>query len=132
MTDSAIDAVRRARYIRLTTFRRDGTPVATPVWLAHDGDDVVVSTAPDSGKAKRLRHTSRVLVAPSNARGVPLADVVEVEGTAELVTEPSEAARLHQLVVDRYGWQYRVATLLYRLRGHDLRDDIGIRVRIRL
>jgi len=51
-------------YVSLTTFRRTGVPVSTPVWAAPDGETLVVWTRTDSGKVKRLRHTSRVTVAP--------------------------------------------------------------------
>ena len=54
----------------LTTFRRDGTPVSTPVWVvALDGGDVGFWTSSGSGKAKRLGHTGRVILQPSDARG---------------------------------------------------------------
>jgi len=58
-----------SEYVSLTTFRRSGAPVATPVWAARDGEDLVVWTRADSGKVKRLRHTSRVTVAPCDVRG---------------------------------------------------------------
>ncbi len=54
---STIDDVAGERFVSLTTFRRDGTPVATPVWIARDGDALVVTTPADSGKVKRLRST---------------------------------------------------------------------------
>ena len=56
-------------YVSLTTFRRTGIPVSTPVWAAPDGDTLVVWTRADSGKVKRLRHTPRVTVAPCDVRG---------------------------------------------------------------
>jgi uncharacterized protein len=56
-------------YVSLTTFRRTGVPVATPVWAAPHGNSLVVWTRADSGKVKRLRHTSRVTVAPCDVRG---------------------------------------------------------------
>ena len=37
-------------YVSLTTFRRTGVPVSTPVWAAPDGDTRVVWTRTDSGK----------------------------------------------------------------------------------
>jgi PPOX class probable F420-dependent enzyme len=53
------------KYMRLTTFRRDGRPVATPVWVVKlDGDRIGFWTSSGSGKAKRLAHTARVTVAP--------------------------------------------------------------------
>jgi len=59
----------RSEYVSLTTFRRTGVPVATPVWAAPDGDTLVVWTRANSGKVKRLRHTGRVTVAPCDVRG---------------------------------------------------------------
>ncbi|MDT0352926.1 PNPOx family protein [Pseudonocardia charpentierae] len=40
---ATIDDVAGERFVSLTTFRRDGTPVATPVWIARDGDALVVT-----------------------------------------------------------------------------------------
>src|SRR5712691_11622884 len=57
------------RYMTLSTFRRSGAEVATPVWFAAAGGRLYVFTAGDSGKVKRLRHSSRARVAPSDARG---------------------------------------------------------------
>ena len=60
----------KATYIRLTTFRRDGTAVSCPVWLALTGDATYVFTTDlDSGKAKRLRNDQRVEASVSDARG---------------------------------------------------------------
>ena len=51
------------KYIALTTFKRDGTPVTTPVWAAAlDGGKIGFWTSSASGKAKRLAHTSKVTV----------------------------------------------------------------------
>ena len=44
--------LRRSEYISLTTYRRTGVPVPTPVWAAPDGDSLVVWTRADSGKEK--------------------------------------------------------------------------------
>jgi uncharacterized protein len=63
--------VSRAKYVRLTTFRRDGTPVPTAVHIVVDGDTAFFRTWNTAGKAKRLRHTPAVLVAPSTFRGHP-------------------------------------------------------------
>src|SRR5919112_1001238 len=50
--------------VRLTTFRRDGTPVSTPVNVAVEGDRAVFRTYEQAGKFKRLRNDPRVEVAP--------------------------------------------------------------------
>jgi uncharacterized protein len=57
------------KYISLTTFRRNGQAVATPVWFAEVGGKVYVKTRNDSGKTKRIRGNPRVRVAPCTVRG---------------------------------------------------------------
>ena len=93
-----VGTLAKSRYVSLTTFRRDGAPVATPVWVAHQGDELVVYTASSFGKAKRLRNCSRVLVAPCDMGGRPTGDAIE--GTARLQDEsaPREAWRIEPLI----------------------------------
>jgi uncharacterized protein len=57
------------KYISVTTYRRDGTDVATPVWFVQDGDRLLIRTGVDSGKAKRMRRNPAVRVATCTARG---------------------------------------------------------------
>ena len=66
-SDSIGDAGQK--YISLTTFRKNGVAVATPVWFGEDGDKLYVMTRSDMGKAKRIRNNPRVRVAPCTSRG---------------------------------------------------------------
>ena len=84
-------ALPHSEYVSLTTFRRTGAPVPTPVWAAPDGDSLVVWTRADAGKVKRLRHTSRVTVAPSDIRGRVLGPAVDAEAELLPRTEHAEA-----------------------------------------
>ena len=87
------------KYILLTTFRRDGTPVATPVWVVGlDGGRLGFWTSSGSGKAKRLAHTERVTVSPCDARGRVRANAGVVDATARLVTG-SELEEIRKRVV---------------------------------
>jgi uncharacterized protein len=80
-------ALADEKYMLFTSFRRDGRPVSTPVWVIDLGDDRVgFWTSSGSGKAKRLAHTSRVTVQPCNARGAVKAGTAPVEAIASLVT----------------------------------------------
>ena len=65
----AFEAFRRRRTALLTTYKRDGTAVATPVTLAVDGERAYVRTWDSAWKAKRMRNNPSVLVAPSTVRG---------------------------------------------------------------
>jgi PPOX class probable F420-dependent enzyme len=68
-----------AKYMQLTTFRRDGSPVATPVHVITDGGTAFFRTWDTTGKAKRLRHTPAVRVAPATVRGRPLGPPIPAE-----------------------------------------------------
>jgi uncharacterized protein len=63
--------LRGATYIQLTTFRRNGVAVPTAVHIVFDGDEAFFRTWDTTGKAKRLRRTPDVRVAPSDIRGRP-------------------------------------------------------------
>jgi len=101
-----IDALAKAKYISLTTFKKDGTPVTNPVWLTRDGDRLVVLTERSAGKAKRLRNRGRVLVAPCDMRGRAQGEAIK--GTAQL-QDPAETAATLALIRQRYGIQARLA-----------------------
>lgn len=133
-------ALPTSRYVSLTTFRRSGAAVPTPVWAApvdsgagaaRDGEarSLVVWTSADSGKVKRLRHTSRVTVAPCDMRGRP--EGPAVEAVASLL-EPSEWPPALDALARRYGWQWRITYGTSRLaalvthRGRERRAMIRI------
>lgn len=63
------DELQGAKYVSLTTFRRTGIPVATPVWFAENDGRLCIFTNPRSGKVKRIRNNPRVKIAPSTMRG---------------------------------------------------------------
>jgi PPOX class probable F420-dependent enzyme len=105
------------KYIRVTTFRRDGTPVATPTWVVPlDGDTVGFWTSSGSGKAKRLAHTPRVTVQPSDARGRVKPGTEPTEATAALVSG-ADLERIRAAVVAKYGFMTKVTKALGTLGG---------------
>jgi PPOX class probable F420-dependent enzyme len=105
----------RHRYMVLATFRRTGVEVRTPVWFAAVDGKIYLFTAGESGKVKRLRHSSRARVIPSDMRG-------RVEGAwwdvaARIVTEPGLIERAHTALRAKYGWQMWLGDLFSRLTG---------------
>jgi PPOX class probable F420-dependent enzyme len=125
----ALQTLAAARYVRLTTFKRDGTPVPTPVWLVRSGDHLMVTTSSTTGKVKRLRHTPRVLLVPSDGRGKPREGATEVEGSAELFSSPDELTQLRVLLKKRYGVLLAIASLVDRVRGKG-DQVVGIRISV--
>jgi hypothetical protein len=110
-------ALSDEKYMLLTTFRRDGTPVATPVWVVPlDGGAVGFWTSSGSGKAKRLAHTSRVTVQPCNASGRVKAGTQPTEATARLVTG-AEFTVIYDKVKAKYGAMTHLTKLIGNLTG---------------
>jgi uncharacterized protein len=105
------------RYMSLTTFRRDGTPVATPVWVTPYGQEsVALWTSSGSGKAKRLAHTQRVTVQPSDARGRVKPGTEPIDATARLV-EGEELEQIRREVKAKYGFQTKITKALGTIWG---------------
>ena len=105
------------KYILLTTFRRDGTPVATPVWAVElDEQRVGFWTSSGSGKAKRLAHTARVTVTPCDARGRVKPGAAVVDATARVVTG-SELEDIRTRIVAKYGLMTKFTKLLGTIAG---------------
>ncbi|MEV4313559.1 PPOX class F420-dependent oxidoreductase [Actinocrispum sp. NPDC049592] len=85
MNSSALDRIARSSNVSLTTFRKDGTKVATPVGgVVSDGTLYVLSYA-NTGKLKRLRNNSRVIVAPCDSAGTIPPDAQGIEGTGRIL-----------------------------------------------
>lgn len=112
------------KYILFTTFRRDGSPVPTPVWLVPLGDGQIgFWTSSGSGKAKRLAHTDRVLIQPCDVKGNPTAGTEPVETTARLVQGP-ELDEIRGKIVAKYGFMTKVTKLFGAIGGIIKRNRI--------
>jgi uncharacterized protein len=104
-----------ATYMSLTTFKRDGTPVATPVHVVVVDGRPCFRTWEPSGKWKRLRHTQRVLAAPATARGRVTAP--PVPATARLLSGP-DAARVARALARRHAVLHGLLIpVAHRVRG---------------
>lgn len=113
ITDDTFANLRRYQYAQLTTFRKDGNAVSTPVWFAPDQNKLYVMTPSTTGKIKRIRNNGRVLLAPSNASGKVLGEPVEAEAHELPLSEYSRAAAA---LTRKYGFLYRVFTFFLNVR----------------
>ena len=105
-----------ARYIALTTYRRNGRPVTTPVWSAPLGGKIYVVTGASTGKARRLRTTSRVRFAACNASGRRILGDWH-EGAGRIVQDEARRSEALAALKRKYGWQLSLSMAIYRLRG---------------
>jgi len=108
-----VGALAGEKYISLTTFKKDGTAVATPVWVvSDDGRRLLVWTGPDTWKVKRLRRDPRVVVAASDYRGRVRSK--SVEGVGRLLDIP-QGSLVEPLLDRKYGLMRRVLAVFNRL-----------------
>ena len=127
MTSPAVLGLGESDFIQLTTFRKNGLPVPTPVWVVRDGDAISAFTPAGAGKLKRLRHTSRVTVQACSRRGSLEEGTQAIEATASVSTEPADVDRVTALLAEKYGLQFKVVMLIEKIgsRGRS-RDRAAI------
>lgn len=124
MDDTLPARLGAGKYLLITSYRKNGTAVSTPVWVVRDGDTLGVWTVTDSWKVKRIRARADILVGPCDVRGNPTGD--QVPATAE-ICDPETTARYRTMIARKYGLFGRLTLLGSRLR-RGLKGTVGIRV----
>jgi PPOX class probable F420-dependent enzyme len=111
------------KYVSLVTYKRDGSPVSTAVWVVAIADELGVITEAEAGKVKRIRNNPRVTLTPCDVRGKVLPGSTSTEATARLVTGDA-ARRVDRAIRKKYRLAYYAISLtwvlpelLNRLRG---------------
>lgn len=87
------------KFLSITSYKRNGTGVATPVWFVNEGGRYLVMTDEHSGKVKRIRRDPFVRIAACSARGREKTEPVPAH--AEILP-PSETERVKRLIARRY------------------------------
>lgn len=120
------------KYVSLTTFRRDGTPVSTPVWFVAENGSLLVETDGGSYKVKRIRRNDSVTVASCNATGRVVGEVVSARAA---ILPAEELPRVERLLHRKYRLDYifvlPIYLLVQRLRGRPLRYERPVVLSIR-
>jgi PPOX class probable F420-dependent enzyme len=103
--------------VLLTTYKRDGTPIGTPVSIAVDGDRAFVRTFDTAWKLKRIRNNPMVEVAPSTWRGKPTGSAIRARAR---VLEGEEGGYAGRLLGRKHPVLHRfLVPLTHRLRGNE-------------
>lgn len=115
-----------AQYMSLTTYRKDGRAVATPVWFTEDNGKVYVMTFGSTGKVKRIRNNPTVQVAPSDARGTILGDTMNAK--AIIHEAQSEMAKKADALLDKkYGFTKKFLNLIqWQMRNKKVFLEISL------
>ena len=89
-------------YINLITYRKDSTPVTTPVWVADYFNSLVITTSLNAGKVKRIRNNGKATIYVTNQNGSKkLSDSLDLQ--ASLIEEASLKKQAADEIRKKYG-----------------------------
>ena len=110
-----LDQFLDQKYINLETYKKDGTPIRTPVWFVIDNDLIYVITRDSTGKVKRLRNNHDVRIVSCSFKGEPKDEWVKAK--AENITG-DEADKAIKLRKKKYGMSARLIGLFTSQKGN--------------
>jgi uncharacterized protein len=122
-----IKELANEQFVSITTFKRDGTAVSTPVWVAGENGNLLVISEADSWKVKRIRRDGHVRITACSARGAPHGETIDADATID-----SDTTAVETLLAQKYGWIYRAYTrfsaLTRKLRRQAAPTGVTIRI----
>ena len=116
------------KFVSLTTFKRDGSPVAGPMWIARDGDHLAVWTPADSWKVKRVRRDPRVLLTPCDRGGKVAPGAPVLEATAVVIDDPRLVDGVARRIKNKYGLQFRVVTFIEAVLARGRKPRVALQI----
>ncbi|MEN9620960.1 MAG: hypothetical protein RL499_1153 [Actinomycetota bacterium] len=125
---AAIAALADEQYVLLTTTRRNGVAVPTPVWVAPHEGALVVTTGAEAGKVKRMRHTPKVTLQACDRVGKPLEGAPVVEAHATVHDDEQSMTQLEAALSAKYGVQYAAIKAMSKLRGRRAPGSVMVRL----
>jgi PPOX class probable F420-dependent enzyme len=108
-----------AKYVSFVTYKKDGSPVATPVWVVPFEGGYAFTTEPNAFKVKRLRNDARATLTVCDMRGKIASGAIVHTGAAVILNE-ADAHRVDALIGKKYTIGYRmlgVFSLLKKIAG---------------
>jgi uncharacterized protein len=105
-----------ARYVSLTTFKKDGSPKSTPVWITGSGGSYLFTTGDKAWKTRRLRRNAAVEVQVCDMRGRAKPNSAIHRGTGEVQTGSEAVAAAERALAAKYGWQFKATQVVDKLK----------------
>lgn len=121
--------LKSSRYALLRSFRRDGTPVETPIWFAFDADGVLFRTKVGP-KTRRLTARGDVELAACDYRGRVRPGATSLAGRATILSG-ADAERANRTLRRRYGWQWNIVPLIRVPGVTNVHQDLCVREKVR-
>jgi PPOX class probable F420-dependent enzyme len=124
----AVSALGDEKFVSLTTFKKDGGAVATPMWIGRDGDQLFFWTPADSWKAKRAKNNPRVTLVPCSRGGKVRDGATPLDGAAEVITDPATVERLAGVIRRKYGVEFFIVTFIERILARGTKPRLILRI----
>ncbi|OBF03233.1 PPOX class F420-dependent enzyme [Mycobacterium sp. ACS4054] len=129
MHTHSLDGLAADRYALLRSFRRDGTPVDTPIWFGLDGDALLFRTKVGP-KTKRLAARRDVELTACDYRGRVRPGATTLAGRATILSG-DDAERANRVLRERYGWQWNIVPLIKIPGVTNVHQDLCLREKLR-
>jgi PPOX class probable F420-dependent enzyme len=110
--DAGFSSLHGQKHCLVVTYRRDGRPVAQPVWPGYDGERIYIWTEIEAYKAKRLRNNADALIAPCSFRGKPLGPPIAARG--RILESDAERNHAERVIRSQWGWKRKTYELTAR------------------
>ena len=105
------------KYVNLETYKKDGTPVRTPVWFMIDNGIIYVITREKTGKVKRLKNNQNIRIVPCSFTGESKSEWIN--GIAQKITG-EEVEKAIKLRKKKYGFSARITGLFSSQKGNPI------------
>ncbi len=123
--DSRFDQFIDQKYLSLETYKRDSTPIQTPVWFVTENDQLYITTKETTGKVKRLRNNQNARIAVCSMKGDIKSDWVDVG--LEKIPEESDVEKIVKLRKKKYGFSARLISMFTSQKGKTVAYSIAVR-----
>ena len=89
-------------YVNLVTFKKDGSSITTPVWVAPYQNSLVVTTSLNAGKVKRIKNNGKATIYVTNQTGPKkLSESLDV--SASLISDSKDKSEAVEKIKKKYG-----------------------------
>ena len=122
--NSKLEQFTDQKYLNLETYKKDQTPVQTPVWFVIENDQIYITTKETTGKVKRLRNNQNARIAICSMKGDVKGDWINVG--LQRINEDSDVEKIVNLRKKKYGFSARLISMFTSQKGKTVAYSIEI------
>ncbi|WP_197383022.1 PPOX class F420-dependent oxidoreductase [Mycolicibacterium mengxianglii] len=128
MDDELVRRIGDEAFVSLTTFKKDGSAVSSPMWIARDDQLLAAWTPAQAWKVRRIRRDPRVELTPCNRSGGVPAGAPVLRARADVIADPSYVSQVEAAIKDKYGLMFRLVTLVETVRSRGRKSRVALRI----